>query len=156
MREHIAETRVITGLLGGRRGIILPMNTAVLAEENATLKATLAQREARIERLEFDLERLRILLFGARSERLQTLPGSGQMGLWDEVPDDNPLVSPVEFKTVVKSPAKNAPKRTALPEHLPREIVVLPLSAEDRQCPECGEERPVIGYESSERLDYVP
>jgi transposase len=43
-----------------------------------------------------------------------------------------------------------------LPAHLPREIVVLPLSHEERACPVCGEERPVIGYESSERLDYVP
>lgn len=31
------------------------MNAAVLAEEISLLKATLAQREARIERLEFDL-----------------------------------------------------------------------------------------------------
>ncbi|BBA32093.1 uncharacterized protein sS8_0124 [Methylocaldum marinum] len=133
------------------------MNAAALAEENRTLKATLAQREARIERLEFDLAQLKKLLFGARSERLATLPDIDQLPLWDEVPEDAPVASPVAFKTVVvQSPAKNQPKRTALPAHLPREIVVLPLSAQDRQCPACGEERPVIGYESSERLDYVP
>jgi transposase len=132
------------------------MNAAVLAEENRLLKATLAQREARIESLEFDLAQMKKLLFGVRSERLQILPDIDQLPLWAEVPEAAPLAIPVEFKTVVKSPAKNSPKRTALPEHLPREIVVLPLSAEDRQCPACGEERPVIGYESSERLDYVP
>ena len=48
------------------------------------------------------------------------------------------------------------PKRSELPKDLPREIVVLALSPEARACPECGSERPVIGYESSERLDYVP
>jgi len=132
------------------------MDAAVLAEENATLKATLAQRDARIESLEFDLAQLKKLLFGVRSERLQNIPAIDQLPLWAEMPEDAPVASPVDFKTVVKSPAKNPPKRTALPAHLPREIVVLPLSAEDRQCPACGEERPVIGYESSERLDYVP
>ncbi len=70
--------------------------------------------------------------------------------------EDAPAVSPVQFQTVVVAPAKGKPKRTALPAHLPREIVVLPLSAEERVCPECGVDRPVIGYETSERLDYVP
>jgi transposase len=132
------------------------MNSAALADENRTLKAALAARDGRIEYLEFELAKLKQLIFGARSERLQTLPDPAQLPLWDEQPDDVAVASPVEFKTVVKSPAKNAPKRTALPEHLPREIVVLPLSAQERACPGCGEERPVIGYESSERLDYVP
>lgn len=45
---------------------------------------------------------------------------------------------------------------TALPAHLPREINLIPLSPEERACPGCGSERPVIGYESAERLDYVP
>lgn len=137
-------------------GYNLRMDSALLAEENRTLKAALAERDGRIEYLEFEMAKLKQLIFGARSERLQTLPDPAQMPLWDEQPEDLPLASPVEFKTVVKSPAKGQAKRTALPAHLPREIVVLPLSAEERACPACGEERPVIGYESSERLDYVP
>ena len=88
------------------------MNAAALAEENRTLKATLAQREARIERLEFDLAQLKKLLFGARSERLATLPDIDQLPLWDEVPEDAPVASPVAFKTVVvQSPAKNVSVR---------------------------------------------
>lgn len=66
------------------------MNGAALAEEISILKATLAQREARIERLEFDLAQLKKLLFGARSERLQNLPGIDQLPLWAEVPEDAP------------------------------------------------------------------
>jgi transposase len=132
------------------------MNAAVLAEEVIALKATLAQRDALIESLKFDLTQLKKLLFGARSERLETLPDIEQLPLWAQEPEDMSVASPVQFKTVATSPAKSQPKRTALPEHLPREIVVLPLSAEARVCPACGEERPVIGYESSERLDYVP
>jgi transposase len=140
-------------VLGGYNS---PMNSAVLADEIQTLQAALAERDGRIEVLEFELAKLKQLIFGARSERLATLPDPAQSKLWEEQADDLPLASPVEFKTVVKSPAKGQAKRTALPEHLPREIVVLPLSAEERACPACGEERPVIGYESSERLDYIP
>ena len=36
MREKVAETLVATGLWAGFRGMIWPMNSAVLAEENAT------------------------------------------------------------------------------------------------------------------------
>ncbi len=132
------------------------MNAAAPAEEISTLKAALAEREARIQWLESEMAKLKQMLFGPRSERLQTLGEDGQLPLWGEIPEDAPVASPVEFKTVVKSPAKGKPKRAALPGHLPRESVVLPLSAEARACPECGGERPVIGYEASERLDYVP
>lgn len=132
------------------------MNSAVLADEILALKATLAERDRRIEWLEFEMAKLQRLIFGARSERLETLPDFEQLPLWAQMPEDAPVASPVAFKTVVRSPAKGQPKRAALPDHLPRDIVVLPLSAEERACPECGEERPIIGYESSERLDYVP
>ena len=132
------------------------MNSVVLAAENRTLKATLAEREQRIEWLEREMAKLQRLIFGSRSERLETLPDIEQLPLWAQQPEDAPVANPVEFKTVLKSPAKGHPKRTALPAHLPRDIVVLPLSAQARVCPECGEERPIIGYESAERLDYVP
>jgi transposase len=132
------------------------MDSAVLSEENRALKAALSERDCRIEYLEFEMAKLKQMIFGARSERLAILSDPGQLSLWPELAEDAAVASPVEFKTVIKSPAKGKPKRTALPEHLPREIVVLPLSAAERACPECGEERPLIGYESSERLDYVP
>jgi transposase len=132
------------------------MDAAHLADENRTLKASLAERDQRIQWLEFEMAKLQRMIFGARSERVQNLPDSAQQPLWSDTADDLPVASPIEFKTVVSSPVKGKPKRTSLPDHLPREIVVLPLSPEDRRCPACGAERPVIGYESSERLDYVP
>lgn len=132
------------------------MDAALPADDLDALKTALVERDRLIESLRFELAQLKRLLFGVRSERLETLPDIETLPLWAETPEDAPLASPVEFKTVVKSPAKGQPKRTALPENLPREIVVLPLSPEERACPACGGERPVIGYESSERLDYVP
>ena len=132
------------------------MDAAVLAAENQTLKGVIAQHEALIETLRLELAGLKRLIFGARSERLENLSDLEQLPLWAEAPEDAPLASPVQFKTVVASPAKGQPKRTELPKHLPRDIVIRPLSPEERACPDCGSERPIIGYETSERLDYVP
>lgn len=132
------------------------MDGAVPHAELDALQTALKERDRRIEALQFEIAQLKRLIFGRRSEHLEKPLHADQIPLWTETPEDAPAVSPVTFKTVVASPAKNQPKRTALPAHLPREIVVLPLSSEQRACPGCGNDRPVIGYESSERLDYVP
>ena len=132
------------------------METAALAAENQTLKGRIADQEATIERLQFDLAQLRKRVFGARSERRANLPDPDQLPLWSGVPEDAPRATPVTFKTVTTSPAQRQPKRLELPKDLPREIVVLSLSPEQRAGPQCGSERRIIGCESSERLDYVP
>lgn len=46
--------------------------------------------------------------------------------------------------------------RRGLPKHLPREQVVYELSATERTCPCCGEQREEIGSESSEQLEVIP
>ncbi len=132
------------------------MDGAVPYAERDALQTALKERDRRIEALQFEIAQLKRLIFGRRSEHLERPLDPDQKPLWTEMPEDAAAVSPVTFKTVVASPAKNQPKRTALPAHLPREIVVLPLSSEQRACPGCGNDRPVIGYESSERLDDVP
>jgi transposase len=132
------------------------MEYAFPANELDALKTALTERDQLIESLRFEIAQLKQLIFGSRSERLEKPVDPNQLPLWSETPEDAPAVSPVTFKTITVSPTKNTPKRTPLPAHLPREIVVLPLSPEQRTCPECGSDRPVIGYESSERLDYVP
>jgi transposase len=121
-----------------------------------TLKARVAQQDQLIDALRFEIAQLKRLLFGRRSEQLAAPIDTHQLSLWNETPEDAPAVSPVTFKTVTASPAKGHPKRMPLPAHLPREIVVLPLSPAQRACPACGSDRPVIGYDTAERLDYVP
>ena len=46
--------------------------------------------------------------------------------------------------------------RRPLPDHLPREVIRHELTAEEKICPCCGEERAEIGHESSEQLEYIP
>ncbi len=55
-------------------GYNLRMDSALLAEEIRTLKAALAARDGRIEYLEFEMAKLKQMIFGARSERLHSLP----------------------------------------------------------------------------------
>lgn len=44
--------------------------------------------------------------------------------------------------------------RSIFPETLKHEEIVIPVPESDRLCPVTGEERPVIGYEISKKLDY--
>ena len=51
---------------------------------------------------------------------------------------------------------RNKPKRQALPEHLPREVVVHDIDEADNVCDCCGGQRHQMGEDRSEQLEYVP
>jgi len=51
-----------------------------------------------------------------------------------------------------KRPRPNHPGREKLPEHLERREVIIPCHPKDCLCDQCGDERPVIGYDRSEEL----
>jgi len=55
-----------------------------------------------------------------------------------------------------KRPRANHPGRDQLPEHLERREVIIPCHPKDCLCAQCGAERPVIGYETSEELVCEP
>ena len=46
--------------------------------------------------------------------------------------------------------------RRPLPDHLPRHEVIIPVSEEEKICPVTGSPRPFIGYEESQKLEYIP
>lgn len=48
------------------------------------------------------------------------------------------------------------PGRNGFPAHLPRLEEIIACSAEQCQCVQCGEQKKVIGYETSEELDMKP
>ena len=50
----------------------------------------------------------------------------------------------------------NHPGREKLPSHLERREVIIPCHPKDCLCDQCGAERPVIGYETSEELVCEP
>jgi transposase len=55
-----------------------------------------------------------------------------------------------------KKPRPNHPGRAEFPAHLERREVILPCKPQDCQCAKCGQERPVIGYETREELGIEP
>lgn len=108
-----------------------------------------AALEAQVESLKFQLEQLKRLVYGAKSERY--IPGSPdeQLSLFGEVGK-----TPIEEKIIVpahqrkKKPVKK-PARLVLPEHLKREETILEPDVDLTNMVRIGEER-------TETLKYTP
>lgn len=145
--------------------LILHMNDIALAEENAHLKARLAETEAALadaveaqRRLESIIGELRRETFGARSEKLS--PEQFNLPLEDvEIAQGILDAAQEKARRALKGKVNDAERpvkrnRGHLPEHLPRiERVIEP---ESTLCPcGCGE-MTKIGEDVSERLDIVP
>ncbi|MCP4102486.1 MAG: IS66 family transposase [Lentisphaerae bacterium] len=107
---------------------------------------------------------LQRMLFGKKSEKL-TEEDENQMRFFNEAeegaaaPDDPGENSPGETAsktTEVKSYTRTKGGRKPLPEHLHREEIIHDLTDDESACPCCGDDRPVIGEESTEELDIIP
>lgn len=98
------------------------------------LKDIILEQQALIEQLQNQVQALLRHAYGQRSEKQKAAKPAGE-----------------------KSPTSTTPHgRNPLPEHLPREDVLHCVPVEQLPCPQCGQERTVIGEELSEQLDYVP
>ena len=122
--------------------------------------AQLKEHSALIEKLKFELARLKRWRFGAHTEALS----SEQLALWESELDGDiaalqARVDALEAeKTLAPGQAgdegKRQPKRRPLPDSLPRVEVLHDLKSKD--CPKCGQGLQRIGEEVSEQLDIVP
>jgi transposase len=110
-----------------------------------------------IEKLKFQLAKLRRMQFGRSSERINRQIAQLELRLEElesaeaeadaETPD--PAAAPVR--------KRNKPGRKPLPDHLPREEVVhQPAGDGAGTCPECGRGMSKLGEDITEVLDYVP
>ena len=116
-------------------------------------------RDAKIEKIMFELARLKAWRFGAKSERMT----AEQRDLFAETlaADQASLEAQLAALQAVVTPAptpgqpapKRQPKREPLPQHLPR--VDTRVEPENTTC-ECGEAMQRVGEDVSERLDIVP
>lgn len=112
-------------------------------------EAIIAEKEGRINALEFRLKQLEKLIFGTKSERTETLVAPEQMTLWEQ---DAPAEAPPGEKQKVSYERKKKSAhagRQKLPDHLPVEEITL-YPAEDTSGMRC------IGREVTETLDYTP
>jgi transposase len=119
----------------------------ISVEEEQALRTELRSTKEQLAQLTFQLEQLKRLVFGAKSERyVPTDPG--QSTLFDEPSTAAPATEQVSY-TRVKPGQKKQPVREAIAAHLPRvERVIEPedLPAGARK----------IGEEITETLEYTP
>lgn len=122
-----------------------------LAEYDHTIQA---QRRT-IEQQARQIAQLLRRQYGPKQERVD--PDQLMLFTSDELQQVIAELSPPEEQPD-SSPSRKRPGhgRRRLPADLPREQKIYELSAEERACPCCGEQRQEIGSETSEQLEVVP
>ena len=120
-------------------------------------KAAASGAAALIAHLRLEIEKLRRVLYGARSERKQRILDQLEMRLEDAEADatEDELAAERSSSSIpVKSFERKRPSRRPFPEHLPRERVVI---AAPEACPCCGSSKlSKLGEDVTETLEVVP
>ena len=121
------------------------------------LDRQIKRQQATIEKMQHQLEDLIRSRYGRSSEKLDInqlmmeglvlgADGKGQ-------PPEPPPAEPAPAKPRAKSKHKG---RRPLPDHLPRHEIIVPAPEEQKICPVTGQPRPFIGYDDSQKLEYIP
>jgi transposase len=121
-----------------------------------------------IEKLKFQIAKLRRMQFGRSSERINRQIEQLELQLEDleagaaegAAKDEEATRDEAEAEAAEPLPPareRNKPKRKPLPEHLPRqEVVHQPAGDGACICPDCGKGMAKLGEDVTEVLDYVP
>ena len=125
---------------------LLAQRDADIARQSAELQA----RDLLIEQLKLQLAHLRRHRFGSKSEALDKIINQLELALEEA---ESTAARPCAETPDAEPEAKQRPRRKPLPEHLPRETVVLDPSA---TCQQCGGALRHLGEDVSETLEYVP
>jgi transposase len=116
----------------------------------------ITKRDAEISQLREVIRLLRHWRFGQKSEKVKKNDGQLSFGVFNEVEDLSVEEKEDEKSISVKGHVRRGkPKRMKIPEHLPREEVVIDLPEEEKFCPE-GHELKLIGEDASEQVDIIP
>ena len=128
----------------------LPSDTALLHRLVREMADVVESRDGEIERLQIIIKKLQRAQFGRRSERLD----ADQLALALEDLDGD-IARIRESRPAITTEAAEAPsRRKPLPDHLPREDVLLDVDSEICGC--CGGALLAIGESVSEMLDWIP
>ena len=126
---------------------------SLVEETEAFLRSVLARAEEKIEEdereiehLRAQIEKLRRMLFGTRSEKLRREVELAE-ALLKQREQDSDRYSGREDDPQVPRQLRQSRHRRPLPEHLPREINR--LEPEESCCPECGGELDYLGEVSA-------
>ncbi|MET3970641.1 IS66 family transposase [Bradyrhizobium sp. S3.9.1] len=128
----------------------LPADPELLRCLVRDIATTIDHRDSEIERLKSIIKQLQRMQFGRRSERID--PDQLALGL-EDVDGDIARIEE-EHPTGSSEAAATQPRRRALPDHLPREDVLLDVQGDVCSC--CGSALHLVGESVSEMLDWVP
>jgi len=111
-----------------------------------------------IEKLKFQLAKLRRMQFGRSSERITRQIEQLELRLEELEAGEAEAVAQAEAADPVIPVRERAkPKRQPLPDHLPRqEVVHQPAGDGASTCPDCGKGMAKLGEDITEMLDYMP
>src|SRR5271168_2835242 len=127
----------------------LESHRQTLSEQAGELRS----RGERIEHLKLMVEKLRHVIFGARSEKIVIKLEQLELELEEEETAYAELEAAAERLSSAQEP-KTRPQRKPLPEHLSREVIT---HAPHRDCcPGCGGHLRQFGEDVSEQLEYIP
>lgn len=128
----------------------LPSDTVLLHRLVREMADVVESRDGEIERLQIIIKKLQRAQFGRRSERLD----ADQLALALEDLDGD-IARIRESRQAIATEAAEAPsRRKPLPDHLPREDVLLDVDSKICGC--CGGALHAIGESVSEMLDWIP
>jgi transposase len=134
---------------------------AELASATSELKAAklaVQIRTLEIEKLKFQIAKLRRMQFGRSSERITRQIAQLELQLEELETAEAQEDTKVEAEDLpAPASARAKPKRKPLPDHLPRqEVVHEPENDGACTCPDCGAGMAKLGEDVTEVLDYVP
>src|SRR5882762_2389143 len=128
----------------------LPSDTTLLHRLVREMADVVESRDGEIERLQSIIKKLQRAQFGRRSERLD----ADQLALALEDLDADVARIRESQPTIVADALEARSRRKPLPDHLPREDVLLDVGGDICGC--CGGALHAIGESVSEMLDWVP
>jgi len=125
-------------------------------ELNTQLDEQLQSLQRDNERLREQMNDLLRRLYGRKSEKLDINQLLMEGLMLDSDGEATPPSPPVSEKPSQTPRKRKANGRRPLPSHLPRHEIIIAVSEEEKLCPTTGQERPFLGYEESEKLEYLP
>jgi transposase len=131
---------------------------ATATAELEAAKLAVQLRTLEIEKLKFQIAKLRRMQFGRSSERLGRRIEQLELRLEElEAGEAEAISKAVAEGRPLPMPDGARPKRQPLPDHLPRaEVVHEPEQDGACCCPKCGGDMAPLGQDVTEVLDYLP
>lgn len=111
-------------------------------QQTAQIKPTYQELETKVAFLEFELDKLRRLIFGQKRERFVPVANPGQLDI--QLDDPRAETAPAKVENISYTRTKTATKtphgRNFLPPHLPRKDIIIEPDQDISELKKIGDE----------------